>query len=833
MKGRILSVAVVGFALGARAVEVGVGWKIVLPEKEDSGVYSAIRTAAHEMSDAFKDGAGWNIPVVESAQAPDKEAIVLGRRAAEKAGLSCGNLVDFDNVIAERDGNVYIFGKDRPGRVNEKNLDNRRCVLPTAKGIARFMETYMDVRFLAPGKLGADVAKFDCVSVPDGTMSREKVVINYSAGRKDTMLYDYANNIVGLAAYHTYGGATYDAACPPEKYFKDHPEYFGLINGVRTVTPRACVPLCPSNPAVEELVVAELLKRYDEGADVVELGQQDGWRACQCENCAKFFEKEAGKDDWCEKLWCFHRKIAERIERLRPGKVVQILCYGPTAERPPRSFRKFPSNTMVELCKYSEEFFEMWKDYEVPHGFTVYIYLWGPWPHVGMTPKLSYAQASYYARLFVRNRVRGMYRCGYGELYGMEGPAYYVFNRTLSNPERAPEALVDEYCRRMYGPAANAMRTFHGVLDARLQLDVKARNAMKPLEALAYVYGGDTIRRMEDWLAYAETLVKEEKHRNRLKLVRAEFDYAKNIGRIASLYCAWQVVPSEELRGQIGRLLRERKEIMAGMLRGKDAVSPFPAWPEVRFMGRLSANDLMHNGRLGAVINAPLVWDPASLSEARPPVEIARKEMSAGAVGDEPTFADFAKLPDESWQRLESAQQGKVKTRTRFACLCGPEAIYLAVETDLGDDVKVRPAGRDGTVWRDESIELLLDASGTRLKFLHLVWGPEKDACFDEAYGYITDPLNPLYGKPDPSWNGDWTVRNERRDGVWRSIFRVPYATLGVARPKTGDKWALNLARTAFAVDRSAAAGELSLWNPTMGSSSFCSADAMGTLTFK
>ena len=109
MKGRILSVAVVGFALGALAVEVGVGWKIVLPEKEDSGVYSAIRTAAHEMSDAFKDGAGWNIPVVESAQAPDKEAIVLGRRAAEKAGLSCGNLVDFDNVIAERDGNVYIF----------------------------------------------------------------------------------------------------------------------------------------------------------------------------------------------------------------------------------------------------------------------------------------------------------------------------------------------------------------------------------------------------------------------------------------------------------------------------------------------------------------------------------------------------------------------------------------------------------------------------------------------------------------------------------------------------------------------------------------------------
>jgi len=317
---KIGTLLVACLTLGAGAVEMGAGWRIVLPAKEDSGVYGNIRTAAREMSDAFKEGAGWKIPVVEAAAAPVERAIFLGRAAAEKAGLSCEGLVDFDNVIAEKGGNVYIFGKDRPGRTNERNLDSRRCVLPTVKGVTRFMESHMSVRFLAPGKLGADVAKFDRVSLPDGTLSREKVAYNYSSGRKDTMLYDYANNIFGLGAYHTYGGATYDAACPPDRYFKDHPEYFGLINGVRTATPLACVPLCPSNPAVEELVVAELLKRYDEGADVVELGQQDGWRACQCENCAKFFEKEAGRDDWCEKLWCFHRKIAERIAKLRPGK---------------------------------------------------------------------------------------------------------------------------------------------------------------------------------------------------------------------------------------------------------------------------------------------------------------------------------------------------------------------------------------------------------------------------------------------------------------------------------------------------------------------------------
>ncbi|MBQ6330866.1 MAG: DUF4838 domain-containing protein [Kiritimatiellae bacterium] len=814
------------------AAAVNAGWKIVLPEKEDSGVYAAIRAAAMDLSGAFKEGAGWDVQIVESTAAPVRGAVFLGRNAAEKAGLSCEGLVGFDNVIAEKGGNVYIFGRDRPGR-NRRNLDSHHCVLPTVKGVTRFMETYMNVRFLAPGGLGRDVARFDRVSVPDGASSRERVVFDYSAGRKDTMMYDCANNIVGLGSYHTYGGATYDPACPPEKYFRDHPEYFGLIHGVRTVTPRACVPLCPSNPAVEDLIVQELLRRYDEGADVVELGQQDGWRACECENCAAFFEKEAGRDDWCEKLWCFHRKIAERIEKLRPGKIVLFLAYGPTLEHLPRSFRKFPSNAMVELCRYSEETFEAWKGYEVPHGFTVYIYLWGPWPKAGYTPKLSYGQASKYARLFAENRVRGMYRCGYGELYGTEGPAYYVFNRTLSNPEAIPETLVDEYCRRMYGPAARAMRTFHDILDKRLQLDDGARNAMKPLEALAYVYGGDTIKRMEDWLSYAETLAKEPKYRSRLKIVRAEFDYAKNIGRIASLYLAWKVVPTEDLRGQIGRLLLERKDILAGLLGGGKSVPPHPEWPELRFMGGETADNLLHNGRLGAVINAPLVWDPTLLPTAHPVIERKRKSTYAAFTVREPSFSDFGNLPADAWQTLGGVQLGAVRTRTRFACMFGAEAFYLAVETDLGDDVRVRPFERDGTVWRDESLELVLDASGTRTRFLHFVWSPESGACFDEAYGYITDPVNPLYGKCDAGWDGDWTVRNGRRNNVWRSILRMPYSTLGVGRPKSGDKWSMNLARTAFAVSPGRPSGEQSLWNPDMESGAFCSKDAMGELKFR
>ena len=41
------------------------------------------------------------------------------------------------------------------------------------------------------------------------------------------------------------------------------------------------------------------------------------------------------------------------------------------------------------------------------------------------------------ARRYLAGGIKAVYRCGYGELYGTEGPAYYVFNRVLQDPSVA------------------------------------------------------------------------------------------------------------------------------------------------------------------------------------------------------------------------------------------------------------------------------------------------------------------------------------------------------------------------------------------------------------
>lgn len=849
MKRALGFLAVLSCSCELVAVTVDSSWKIAVPAWDETGVAAAIHESARELSAALKESVGLDVPVVSAAKFPERaHAIRLGLAAAQSAGLCAEPPKGMENVIAEKNGDLYLFGTDRPGRRDQRNLPYWKCQLPTVRAVARFMEQHMNVRFLAPGRTGMDCVKLEKVVVPDGLRSCEVPRITVCYGRKTTLMNDIANGVFGSGVYHSYGGHTYDAACPPEKHYKDHPEYFGLIQGRRTITPRACVPLCVSNPAVEDLIVAEMLRQYDAGCEVCQLGQQDGWRACQCERCRTFMDVTP-EDDWCEKLWRFHVKIAKRIERLRPGKIVHILCYGPTAVHPPRAFRTFPSNVMVEMCGPSEKMFADWADYEVPHGFTVYTYLWGTYPVLGFTAKHSYASCADFARMLVRNRVHGMYRCGYGEFYGMEGPAYWVFNRTLLDPEADTAKLVDEYCARMYGPAAGAMRKFHDILDARLRTVEALIAAVKkpvvrfgqvpldipPTDLLAMAYGGDTIKRMDSWLAYAETLAKTDKQRRRLKLVRAEFDYAKNLGRIAALYQAWQVVPTDDLRGQIGLLLRERKDIMAKILRGKSRIQPFPDWPEVTFMGGegVTAGELLHNGSLKATIHAPLTWDPNALPSAVAPVTAERRSMTAIRVAKAPDWDGLKALPASAWQKLGGGQMEKIRTNTRICCAYDGEALYLAAETDLDDAVKVADFVPDGPVWRDEEMELIVDSSGSRLKYCHLIWGPEKGSRYDEAFGFITDPLHPGYGKADSSWNGDWTVSNVRGGNTWRSIVRIPYGTLGTSEPKPGDQWALNVSRSRLGADRNADNAELSLWSPNMESRGILNADAMGTLTFK
>ena len=827
----VVALACMGFSVSAEAA-----WKVVIPEKEPSGVWSVFSKAKARLEEALKEGG-----------AAGNGTIYLGAEFARRAGFSAEGFAAYENAIAEKDGDVYLFGNDRSGRPAARPASDHLCVMPSVIAMTRFMEKFLNVRFLMPGSTGMAVLPTASIDVPKGYYSRDLPGQIFGGGTTDR-IYGLANAIPGSALYHNYGGHSYTPSCPSKKYYKDHPEYFGLVKGVRYRDPHNEI-LCISNPEVKNLLVANLVENLDAGAEIAQLGPSDTPVNCECENCRAFY---GTGDDWCEKYWLFQCDIAREVARMRPGKKVCILCYGANTGTPPKSFRKLPENVMVENCDASERGWRAWDGYDVPGGFMAYVYLWGSYKRVGFTPRYSLGALSVFTRRLLDNGVKGVFKCGFGELFGLEGPQYWLFNRTLIDPKTDPRASLAEYCRFGFGPAAQAMRRFYETLDERLRSMSKAGDlgnglgaewdpryaaglgayggptAMRPLDELVAVYTPDAIATMDSCLGKAERLVGEmspgltrDKTLRRLELVRLEFGYLKNLATIAGLYRAYKFNPSRESFDAVARMLEERNDWFDRLYSGpKRSLKRIDGWPEYFPFGNAQEALLRTNGRSAGLIGAPLGWDVGFLREKGilPGVGCKRLKVS-GSFGD--------------WQELGGIQLQRISHSARFRARSDETSLTVEVESDIAADRKVSAYGRDGSVWLDESLDLLIDPSGTREKAYHVIWGPVDGSVYDAALGLVTDELSPLYGKFDPMWDGKFEISNEVGGGRWRSVIRIPYAALGAKRPAPGEVWCFNLGREWDISRHGDPPFTDALWNPNLESSTFVSPAAMGEIVFE
>ena len=847
----MLMMAAVAAALAVEAVEVTKDWQIAVPEGGEPAVRNALRTAAEEIQRDIEEALGWKLPIVKTSAAKGP-AFFLGNEAAEKAGLRTDDLKGLENVYAEKDGSVYLFGhEDRAGHKGVASAAWWYCVLPTVRATVRFLKDRLGVRYVQYGVTGTDVPKAERLTLDDGAFSREMPHFDYGAGRFHGLIYDYANYIFGAGAYWSYGGHSYEPAVPADKYYKDHPEYFGLLAGKRVYMKHGSI-LCISNPEVQQLMVDELCRKFDEGVDVCQLGQQDGFRGCECEKCAAFGGPEA--KDWGEKLWILHADIARRLEKLRPGKIVHIMSYGPTAH-PPRTFKVFPSNVMIERCYYTEQAFKEWTGYTVPHGFTIYSYFWGEYPRMGFTPKMTYARAAVNVQRFLKNGVHGLYRCGFGELFGMEGPGYYVFNGLLENPQANVNAIVTEYCDRSFGPASPLMRRFYDRLDQRLQLWALSQEGWpadigngleafrttvtgNALPLFAQAYTPQAIAEMENCLARAERHPDlTDKQRRRLALVRMEWNYTKNLAEIATFYAAYRQKPCPELFRPLAEKVKERNAYIDWLFSGpkKDLPRGIEGWPELVAFGNYRRPVLATNGKMTATIGAPLCWNVDFLLEKGICPGASFNTLTVKKSAAAPSGLDFesGEWAKAEWQTLGGHHLESLKHQAKFKMLHDGEALYVAVESDIDKDRGARVLGHDDKVWIDDTIDLTLDPTGERDSYFHILWTPYPGAVFDSNYGMIADPLHPKFAQEDSSWNSTGaTFENGIADGKWKALARIPFATLNVKCPAAGEKWCANVGRE-WNFTAAEALLERGLWNANTEAGTLSHPAAMGFLVFE
>lgn len=429
-------------------------YSIVIPSNADAWTLQSARLLAEGI---FRT-TGVRLPVIKEQAYKNTPALFLGdvKALGPKTALQHA-----EHRIEVRGKNIFLYGNSTS---YGKSTSLYAKEQGTHSAAAAFLRRFCGAEMLFPGKTfeGLSVIPRKKITVPANFSEKNVPVVRFNIGRQHGLYYDVFNGHLLGPWYRQYGGHSYVAAVPVKKYFKTNPEYFALIKGKRHSG--VYNHLCISNPDVQKLIKENVAENFRQGYPMAQLSQTDGFRPCECQKCAALF----GVKDFGEKLWILHRNIARELYKEFPNQTVCLIAYGPT-KLPPKTFTEFPPNVCIELAPWKFDSLKEWGKYKVPKNFVCYDYTFGSYNDMGLTPKRPLSFIAAHAKNIHRDKIFGIYRSGWGDMFGFEAPFYYVWNTMLRTPAARPEALLKDFCQRLFGQAAPEMEELYLLLNSRME----------------------------------------------------------------------------------------------------------------------------------------------------------------------------------------------------------------------------------------------------------------------------------------------------------------------------------------------------------------------------
>jgi len=552
---------------------------IIIPNDADECTI----TAARWLREYLCKVSGAELDIVAESEAPSGTRVSVGHTLlARKAGIGAGDLKWDGCRLAATDGVLYLLGRDHarklsnpfegtkqehPGALEARLAlsHSLRGARGTCRAVVVFLERFCGVRWFLPGPEGEHVPKSRDVAVPAVLHETNVPAFAFSDARfpyGENTPGALANNFrMGLAALT--GGATYYWMAPASEYFEDHPEYFALINGQRTKNGNH---LCTSNPEVRQLLLQAMRDQFDLGCELMILGQEDGYLRCECPECEKLdnYRWDPDTRDWydfflsddgqratpCERLFLTQKWVIDELQKSHPDKKVLLHCYAPTAW-PSEKIKQWGKNVYVELAHYDPEMIEAWKG--KAGAFTGYLYWFDNQLPMGMDVHVTPREVAAKIRYLHENGFIGLYQLVETN-WGLQGPVFYVLGKLMGDPYLDPDALVEEYCRGVFGEVAATMIEFFNVLYDRhenlLTQDQKITVATHPsalstADLFLLYYPPEHLRKLENALCRAEGEAENERICGWLRLTRDHLDYVTLVTHMLIAYRAWQVDATE------------------------------------------------------------------------------------------------------------------------------------------------------------------------------------------------------------------------------------------------------------------------------------------------
>ena len=515
-----------------------------------------------------------------------------------------------ETLIVANQRHLVIAGRDRwnPAHMEAKGRLAMKTGMQqeygTANAVYTFVRDHLGVRWLWPGE--EDVVPRDRIAIEPCEVRYHPQIRARGGMLQKLSLGDSKEDAgelwarfqrVQLDSLELLGGHAFTHWW--DKYGKEHPEYFAAApDGSRR--PIASNPrntkLCESNPAVWRQWLAEVEEQLRENPvqRVFNVSPNDGYTTghCVCENCRAWDHPDGEKVVWgfgggvkyegvslSDRDVRFANTLARMLKERFPDRelYVQLHAYGLARNAP---IGIAPEDNVI-ISSVANFHMRSPEDRKVPmqqHAAwakRAKLLMWRPnlGSQAGLSwglPDVAMTQAGEDFRFVADHHCIGLFFDLFWLHWSTQGPHYYALAHLAWNPYTDVAALMDDYYRRGFGPAAADVRAYWELLE-RTRMEFVAE---EPSRQRAYdipkKYTPELLAQAQSHLdAAAQRLAgADEKYRRRLSFIRCGLDYT----RLVVDTRAWM----QKFEASNGKDADAKAKVLANWQRVETAKKQFP-----------------------------------------------------------------------------------------------------------------------------------------------------------------------------------------------------------------------------------------------------------------
>ncbi|TWU28776.1 DUF4838 domain-containing protein [Novipirellula artificiosorum] len=433
---------------------------------------AAEQTAAIELQSILKQVTGAELPIQTCTEVEqDAKQIVVGpsERFTDLLPNTQLDEVGDDGIVIHGNGNALVLAGPRPRG--------------TLYAVYSFLEDQVGCRWWTPTE--DEIPHRPTLSIPPLSITYSPKLKSREAYYRDAFEAKFSarQKLNGHSARTgpSLGGNirftdfvhTFFPFLPPKVYFDQHPEWYSLIDGKRV---HEKAQLCLTNDEMQAEMTRVVLERLakNPGAKLISISQNDCRGPCQCENCQAVVDEEGSQ---AGPLLRFVNAISAVVEKEFPDVWVETLAYQYTRAAPLKVRPR--SNVVVRLCSIECSFVETLGEGEQNEPFRKDIEAWSKitpqlfvWDYVTnfsnyLVPHPNLRVLAPNVRFFVDHSVVGLFeqgdsQSGIGDFVRLRA---WLLAHLMWNPDQDEEALIDEFLRGYYGPAAPHLRDYLNLIN--------------------------------------------------------------------------------------------------------------------------------------------------------------------------------------------------------------------------------------------------------------------------------------------------------------------------------------------------------------------------------